>query len=196
MKLVQVTDLFGITNSRANQPTQPEIQNVNPETLGEKKVYLEWQTTARVQRKGANQKLMRTFTIIGAVVALLLVLMHEFTLILVIASVIFISQILSKTPPEVIKHEVSSHGVSYAGQLYRWAELKQFFFTKNNELDILAVDTKDPIPGRLFLSIHAKDKDHLKEVISKYLPYLEHEPRTVFDKAFDSVMSKFNFEGK
>jgi hypothetical protein len=194
MKLSKITDFIGFTNSQVDAPQTPTQPIPDPENLGPKEVYLTWQALARPVRKAFNKKFMRNAIVIGVVVSLLLVIMGEYFLILVVASMIFISHVLSSTPPETVSYEVSSHGVMIADRTFHWNTLKQFFFMNNGGSEMLGVDTREALPGRLFLTINPADKEKLKEIFSRYLTYLNEEPMSAVNKAYSSILNKFNFE--
>jgi len=197
MKITQVTDALGFSNFKEKGMKEASRQkSFDPKELGEKNVFLAWETVSRPEKKLVGAKATRTMTIIGVFVGLLLVIMQEFFLIFLIASVIFISHVLSKAEPEIVKHEISNHGISYNGQLYYWYELKHFFFMQSAGFEILAVDTWNSLPGRLFLVLgeKSKDKDKIKEYLTKYIAFLPEPPHTFLDKTYDAVMGKFNFD--
>jgi hypothetical protein len=193
MNLPQISDFLGITNSRAKQQQQVPAQPA-PEALGEKQILLEWEALSRSEVKETSRKFTRTFTVIGVIVALLLILMQEFFLILIVISVLFVTHALSNTPAEKIKYQVSNHGVQVVEHLYYWSELKQFFFITKEDVQVLAIDTRLGLPGRLFLTIYPQDKDNLKEIFSNHLVYLEKEPKTFFDTAYDTILQRFSFQ--
>jgi len=192
MQLTDVTDFVGLTNTRAHKPTPPDNPKFDVEKVGEKKILYAWKAAARTQKKGVDKKFLRTLFIIAVVVALFLITMQEYFLILVIASLIFISYILSVTPPEEVKYEISNHGVNYDKQFYYWSDLKQYFFTTNAEGDVLNVDVKEGLPGRLFLTVRPGDKNKLHELFGKYLPFSEEMPGKLMNKAYTTMISKFN----
>lgn len=194
MQITDVSNFLGITNTKESEANPPEKPGFDPEKEGEKKVLLKWTAPGRVVKKGVSQKSLRSMLVVFSVIALLLIIMQEFFLILVIASLIFISYILSATPPEDINYEISNHGVDYNGQFYYWSDLKQFFFTGAGGVDTLNVDITNGLPGRLFLTVKSGDREKLHEIFARYLPYLEEAPHTVFDKAYDKIIGKFDFE--
>ncbi|KKS16963.1 MAG: hypothetical protein UU77_C0035G0004 [candidate division WWE3 bacterium GW2011_GWC1_41_7] len=194
MKLTDVTNYMGITNVK--QPEPPVEEEFHLEDQAPKEVYLSWNEANRPEKKPMNHRFVRTFTVIGIVIALFLAIMGEFFLILLIASIIFISYALSITPPESIKYEVSSHGLEVADKIYHWRELKHFFITARTEREMLAVDTKERLPGRLFVVFNHTDKERLIEIFSQHLPHIKEEPMNVADKAMYSLMDKLNFEDR
>lgn len=192
--LKSVTNFLGFTTDKSptsytSQPDEPmDIQK-----LGEKKVLHMWEAMSRGEKKGFSQKFVRTMIVIGVVVSLLLIIMQEYFLILALGGIIFISYALSKTPPEKVTYEISSHGIGHSGEFYYWTQLRSFFFTHCDGVEMMAVDTKETMPGRLFLTLGSQDKERLKESVSGYLPYFSEAPRNIMDKAYESITQKFNF---
>lgn len=188
MKLPTVPSLLGIQVEE--NPNKEVVKTFDPDKLGPKKVSFTWSAPSRVEYKEGNSKMSRTLIIIGVFLGLLLIIMQEYFLILLIASLIFVNQAIKKVSPEKVTHEISSHGFSYAGQLYYWHQLKRFFFGDNN---LLMIDTYDVLPGRLFAIYDPKDQKEIKKALEEHLHYLEQAPKTSFEKAYDSVVSKLNF---
>ena len=191
MKLSQVTNFLGFTTPK---PIVPEVP-VQPVAEGEKVVFYSWEALARPHKELLNPKMLKTLIVIAVVVSLILALMQEFVLIIAIASMVFISYALSKTAPELVKHELTNYGVSFAGQNYFWQDLKNFYFAKTGDgsSEILAISSKEVIPGRLFFAFSPVDKEKIQQICAKHLLFLEKEPVSVLDKAYSSVVNKFNF---
>ena len=154
---------------------------------------MEWTAASRPHKDFINIKLSRSLTIIALFVGFLLVLMKEFVLIFFVASIYFILYVLSKFSPEQVHYEISNHGVSYGDDMYYWEELKQFFFMSNSGFDILAIDTFVGLPGRLFLTIDARQKEALHKFLVEKIHYIEVEPKNVFDNLYSKISSKIKF---
>lgn len=193
MKLSSIANYLGIKGF--NQPTidPPVNPNFDLEKAGPRKVLLSWEGLARPEKKWFTQKFIRTALVVLVIVGLLLVLMQEFFLIIVIASVIFFVYALSHASPEIIKYEISTHGVTYNGRIYYWNDLKYFFFSISTSPEVLVIDTKEPLPGRIFLTFKPEQKEQLKELLLQYLTYLDQEPQTFLDKAYKNIADKFSF---
>jgi hypothetical protein len=190
MRLTEITDYLGFTVSASRKEAE-EIQREKTEPKGPKEVYMKWEALSRPQSQFLDVRISRALLMIGIVVGLLLVVMQEFMLILFLASVAFFGYVLSKMSPEKVAYEISSHGISYGDDLYYWDELKQFFFQQSGEFVILNVDTKNGLPGRLFLTIEHKNKDKLKALLEERLHFLQEAPKEMFDGLFDKVRGKF-----
>jgi hypothetical protein len=196
MQISDVTNFLGMTNTRSQDATPPVKPEFDLAMEGDRKVLYSWTAPARTPLKGFNKKFLRMAVVAAVVVSLLLILMQEFFLILVVASTVFISYVLAATPSEEVACEVSNHGVKYAAQFYLWSELSHYFFTYSGDVQILNVDVKEGLPGRLFMTIPVGDGKKIGEIFGKYLPFLSEAPKTVIDKAYDYVLGKFDFESK
>lgn len=183
-----ITNIFGGGQAKP-QPVQE--QPFDPSELAPKETYFSWQSIGRSTHVAGNPRLTRSFLVIGVIVALFLVILQEYLLILVVASFIFVSQILSKTPPEMQRYELSSHGVSIGDEIYYWHQLQRFFFFNQNGVSSAAIDLKNGFPSRLFLSINEGDQEKIKEILKQKLHFLEAgAPETFLDRAYKSVSSQ------
>ena len=193
IRLADVTDMLGFTDSRAKDPLAPVKPSFTPEGEGDRKVLFAWDTVTRnhMPIKGVS-KINRSLVIIGAVVAILLVSMGEFMLIAVVASIIFVRYVLSSTSGRSVRHTISNHGIDYAGQFYGWNELKQFFFKVDGPTDVLCIDTVERLPGRLYFLLIPGDKNKINEIVGQYLTFLKEEPKTFIDHMYDSIVSKID----
>jgi hypothetical protein len=195
MKLPDLGSMIGLKSSPGGVGA-PVIPGYTREQLGEKQVFLNWEFISRHDTPAVNKRFMRAITIIGVFVGLLLLAMQEFFVILVIGSVIFVTQALMKMPPENIKYELSSFGVSINGKLYYWDQLRSYFFMQREGREIAAVNTTIGIPGRLFVDFEPKDRDTVRGVFNKYLHFMEEEPKTFFDTTYDKIVKRFGVEDK
>jgi len=187
------SELLGLGNVVPTlKPRQP---NVDIKALGEKKIFLTWEANSRPHSTDDSaNKMNRTYTVIGVVIALVLIILQEFFLLLLIGSMLFVRYVLAKVPPEKVTYTVSTHGITIGSETYYWRELFQYFFLDTPGEHIVAVDIEGSAMPRLFISYHAKDKAALKEIFDQHLVYLETPPRTAFDKTYDNIMSKLTLK--
>jgi len=190
MNFSTLSSMLGIRKDTEtlNDKNNPKF---DPDKLGPKKVYVSWESHIRPTSNQKNTKFSRTMIVIGIFIGLLLVLMQEYALILLIASLVFVNEAIKKSAPQLVKHEISSHGFSYAGQLYYWHQLRRFFFSSD---DMLCIDTYAVLPGRLFVLYSSKDKKQIKEALENHINYLEDAPKTSIEKAYESVIGKLNLD--
>lgn len=198
LNLVGLKSIKDSVDNLANNISQNPATSPNPQTVpgyvppAPKEVYFSWAAEGRSISQSGNQKLTRSIMVIGGVIALFLVILQEYFLILVIASAIFVSSVLSKTPPEQAHYEISSYGVTVDGVLYTWTQLKKFFFTFQGGVNILAIDTVALLPSRLFLTLGAQDQAKVKALLEQHIPFVGEPPKDVLDKTLESVKSRFS----
>ncbi|MBN1464026.1 MAG: hypothetical protein JW922_10215 [Paludibacteraceae bacterium] len=196
MKLTDITDFVGMTNTAAHKPVEPEKSKFEREELGPKKTLFSWESEPKTSSFELDPRFKKTFIIIGSIILFLLVLMQEFMLILFVASLFFIIHALEKAPKKPFKYEISSHGIAVDSSFYYWDELIRYFVSHSYGVESIAVDVKEGLPGRLFLFHKKKDREKIIESMHKYLTYLEEEPLTATDRAYLSVMDKFELNAK
>ena len=196
MPITDFTDFLGLTQTKKNRPIGAGSLDVDVKALGPKKILLSWEARPRKVVTTIDPKLKKTLTIIGIAVGLLFVAMGELMLILVVFSAFFITQAIARTPMQTFNYEISTHGISISGQFYYWNELTRFFFSSAFGAEVLSVDTREGLPGRLIITFVKKDKKKLIEILNTHLPYFEEEPLNFVDKAYTGILDKFDFQRK
>lgn len=197
MKLTDVARYAGIPiPTQTPAPTQSTQPANEVPRIGPKKVLLKWEATPVFMYKQMKPRMKKTFTIIGITIGLLLLLMQEFWLILVVASIFFINHVLSNNPQESFEYELSNWGVSISGTEYGWGNMVHYFLTSSTGEERFAIDLAEGLPARIYLSFHSKDKTKIHEILSNHVPFLKEEPSTAADKFYNSVLSKFDLEDK
>ncbi len=180
---------------KAPKDSQPEYTPPAPEKAREippnREVFLAWEAPSRVFTLRDSQYYRKILGIVF-VAAIILVIAGQFLFLALVVSITVLFYVLSSTPPEKVKHELDNYGVFYLGKQYYWKNLKFYFFTKEGGFDILNIDTTEPYPGRLIMLTEGVGLDKIKEVVSRYLPFREEPPHTVFDKAFKKVSDKLS----
>lgn len=199
MKLNDVTSVLGFNSATApksSESASPKtLEPLARENYGERVAELRWQAPSR-KMLAMSPKAVRTLLVICVAICIVFALMQEFVLILVIGSIGFLAYMLTKSLPENVVHEISTHGISYADEnFYYWHQLSNFFFKNvDDTTTVLCVDTVEKIPGRLFLNFDTKEQDKLRQLLEKRLQYLEEEPRDYIDKIFSRIISRLNLD--
>lgn len=197
IRITDLTDFLGVTNSAKNKPVEAEKANLNRENLGPREVYLVWEYIPRVSMFSLDPRFKKTLLATSLLIMSLLIVMQEFWILLFIVSTIFLGYVLStRFSQEKITYELNTHGMLVGGNLYYWDELERFFFPESMGNDLVAVDQKKGLPSRFFLGYHIKDRERIKTYMNKHLVFLEKEPLTFVDKVFNKVIGKFDFQQK
>ncbi len=191
-----ITDFIGITDTKKSQAVEPEKGKFDRDELGPRKVLMTWEGKPKASVTQLDPRYIKTITVIAVVIVFILLLMKEYSLILVVASLFFISRQISKNPLEKFKYEISTHGINISGQMYYWDEMVRFFFAQHFGDEYLAVDLKEGIPSRIIMGFKRGDREKIVETLNKYVQYLEEEPLNFVDRAYKSVIDKFDLEKK
>jgi len=158
------------------------------------KVLLSWKAPARPFKKRDREY----FTTIGAIVflvAVILVFLKEWLLIAVVVSLMFVAYVLATVPPEIVEHTITNKGVETGGKLYKWEELKRFWFSKKWKDTVLNIETEKSFPGRLLLVVPEVERKRVEETLAKYLEMEAPEP-TFMDKAAKWLSEKVPLESE
>lgn len=166
--------------------TAPEIQqDVRQEVL------LAWSSPSRVFKRRDKEY----FTNVGAIVFLLIVILifaREFLLIAAVVSIVFLIYVLSTVPPEEVTHRLTNLGLESAGHYYRWEELSEFWFEEQWGQTLLVLQ---PNTGtRIILLLGQEDKNKIRELIAKYIPFRETPDKTWVDNAASWLSKKVPLE--
>lgn len=155
------------------------------------KVLWEWTAPERLFQQ-RSREYYRKIAVIIIFFALLLLIIKEFLLIAVLGVIFFVVYVFHTIPPQKVTHQITTHGINYASQhLYRWDELVSFFIEKREDTNILSVNTKEALPGRLFLLLSDEtDPKKISEIMNQYLSIVENPEVTVLDKITKAISSR------
>lgn len=157
-----------------------------------KEVLLEWMGLTKLPPTKKNEKFMRSLTIIAFVVLVLLVILQEFIPIVAILVVVFISYVISATPAEQVKYEITTLGFTYGGEFYPWDAFRYFFITHKDDYSVFNLDLNKEGVSRLFVLVSQDRTDEIQGLLNEYLPFLEKPPEDFADKIFKLFVSKIN----
>jgi hypothetical protein len=66
---------------------------------------------------------------------------------------------------------------------FLWQELYDFYFKRQEGVDVLHIGTKSFYPGELLLVLEGLHVDHVKTVLLPYLPFREYVKPTFLEKS-------------
>jgi hypothetical protein len=150
---------------------------------------LKWSAPSRPFKK-ADPKFYSTIGILVVAVCLILVVAGQFALIAAVLAILFVSYVLSNVPPERVHHEITSRGVSFAGKVYLWEELKSFGFKHRGGYTLLLTNTKTAFPGQLIMILEKIDLEEVKQALEAHIPFEEKLSQKDFTEKFMSRASK------
>jgi hypothetical protein len=156
-------------------PTLPERE------VGEEEVLMTWKAPVRPFKK-RDRDYYTTIAAIAFLVIIILGFLKEFLLIAVVVAFAFVSYVFAAVPPEETEHRLTNRGIRSADRLYRWGDLRQYWFTEKFGQKMVVVQSAMLFPGQLLLMLGSADEDKVREIFNERLPHEEPEP-TFLDKS-------------
>lgn len=150
-----------------------------------------WQSFSRPYTKRGAKWFVYTFLLVATII-LILLFVREFFIIAPVLALSFVAYILSTVPPDVVENEITTQGVNTASHSYLWEEMDDFWITQKNNFTILYVDTYLQWPRRLIILINNHDKEKIKELLARYIPYRELPKTTWLDSMADALSRGFH----
>lgn len=173
--------------STYEQNQQPEEQPIEVEV----KTLYSWQSPQRVFVP-RNRKWFVYIILIVLLMSLILLFFRQFITIAPLLAIAFVAYVLSSVPPEDTEHHITTQGVTSGGHSYLWEELADFWFTQKNEQTILHIDTYLNFPRRLIILIGQGNKEEIKGLLARYIPFREIPKMSWMDRLADYLSAKFH----
>ncbi|OGG17138.1 hypothetical protein A3D78_03660 [Candidatus Gottesmanbacteria bacterium RIFCSPHIGHO2_02_FULL_39_14] len=156
-------------------------------------IFLEWKSPSHPYKKRSKlfYQTVAAFTFLLIVIVFFL---HEFLLIGVILSVVFVVYAIYSVPPIEIKHKITPLGLDNAGRLFHWQELSAFWFEEKWGKIILVVQTHLPFLSQVRAVIDQSSRNRIKQILGKYLLFVETPPKSVIDRLSDWITNNLPLE--
>ena len=167
--------------------TSPNIPRHEVRTL------LSWTAPGRPFKKRGKQFYL-TALLIAFLIEVILFLFSEYTLMLVVASLVFVSFAFAYVPPKNFHYRISTEGVMVEDHFYIWRELYDFYFTKRQGQEILNIRSQSIFPGVITISLGELHKDEVKNALVAYLPYREYVKPGFMERSGDWLSKNFPLE--
>ena len=159
----------------------------------EVRTILSWTAPGRPFRKRGKQFYL-TAILIAFLIEVILFLFSEYTLMLVVASLIFVSFAFAYVPPKNFHYRISTEGVMVEDHFYIWRELYDFYFTRRQGQEILNIRSQAMFPGVITISMGELHKDEIKNALLPFLPYREFVKPTFMERSGDWLSKNFPLE--
>ncbi|MCL4387427.1 hypothetical protein M1307_03475 [Patescibacteria group bacterium] len=154
------------------------------------KTLLAWKAPGRPFRKRTKHYYVNTI-LISIVIEIILFLFSQYLLMLIVASLVFVSFALASVPPYDFDYKISTEGIKVEDHFFLWQELYDFYFKRHDGIDILHIRTHAFIPGELTITLGDIHKEQIKSVMLPYLPYREFVKPTFMEKSGEWLAKTF-----
>lgn len=154
---------------------------------------LSWKSPSHPFKK-RNRIFYQTVAALTLLLVVIVFFLHEFMLIGVILSIAFVVYVISTVPPVEVEHKVTPIGFENAGRLFHWIELYSFWFEERWGYKILVISTRLPFPAQVRAVLGEISEEKVKEIVGRYLLYLEKPPKSWADSFSDWLNQKIPLE--
>lgn len=192
-----IIDYF-IQNPGTNSVLSQETRNMVPSQSQDKIVkpsvtLLQWEAPERLFKK-RDKEFYRKIGVIIIFFMVMLVIIKEFLVIIVLGVVFGAVYIFTSVPPQKVVHQITTNGVLYASaHLYPWESLISFFIQQEQGTNMLIINTRDALPGRLILLIPDEVKvQKVQKIVNEYLSIVENPERNVYQDFVKKIGQKIN----
>ena len=167
---------------------QGEIHRLEGKKQKAVKSLFRWQSFSRPYTKRSAKWFIYTFLLV-ATILLILLFVREFFIIAPVLALAFVAYILATVPPELVENEITTQGINTASHSYLWDELDDFWIIEKDGFTVLYIDTFVRWPRRLIVLINTQDKEKVKEILARYIPYRQ-LPKTTWVDSFADTLSR------
>lgn len=156
---------------------------------------LSWTAPGRPYSKKGREFYASVFLLV-ILISIILFLFHEYVLMLTVFALTFLALALASVPPRDFHYRISNQGVRFEDSFFLWKEMYDFYFKRVSGMDVLVIRTEAYIPGEIQMCLGDLGREHVKQVLVKYLPYREYVKRTFVESSGDWLARNFPLERK
>jgi hypothetical protein len=172
-------------------PTTPSTPSAISDKPDLNEILLSWKGPSHPFKK-RDKMFYQTVAALTFLFVVIVFFMHEFLLIGVILSIAFVVYVISTVPPLEVEHKITPLGFENAGRLFRWVELYGFWIEKKWDYTILIIQTRLAFPGQVMAVLNnSDDEKRVKEIVGKYLLFMEKPPKSMVDSFSNWLSNKF-----
>ncbi len=154
---------------------------------------LAWVGPNRPFRRRRKEYFINVLIILLAV-EVILFLFSQYMLMLLALTVVFLAFTLALVPPQPFRYKISTQGITVEDHYFLWQELYDFYFRKQDNMDVLIIRTKAYLPGELVITLGDMHVQHVKELLLPYLPFREYVKPTFFERSAEWLARTFPLE--
>lgn len=169
-----------------------EVSTALEREVGEEETLMTWKAPVRPFKK-RDRDYYTTIAAIAFLVIIILGFLREFLLIAVVIALAFVSYVFAAIPPEKTEHKLTNRGIRSADRLYRWRDLRRYWFSEKFGQKMVVVQTAMLFPGQLLLMLGDANQEKIKKIFNENLPHEEPEP-TFLDKSARWLSEKVPLE--
>lgn len=170
----------------------PTPEENEAKTEGPVRNLLVWSSPSRPPVE-MTRELFATAVSICLLLSVIVSFFQEFMLVVLIWAALFFIVALSKRPPDNVEHKITTQGIVTLDHVYLWENLGPFWFTKKGNQDMLHIIQSGNLLGTLLILLPEDlPADKVRDVLAKYLPFVEKPEKSRTDLFADWFTNKLS----
>ncbi len=133
-----------------------------------------------------SQRGIKIILFVVVLFTVFLVLFQEWLAAIVSWAALFLFIILDRMPADKVTHKITGEGIVSMNHSYIWEEMGPFWFITRGENRILHIARRN-LFGQLVILINPSDEEKIREILIKYLPYIEIPEKSTSDKVLEWI---------
>jgi hypothetical protein len=174
-------------------PTESDAPQYVQTHAPDVRTLLAWVGPNRPFRKRHKEYYINILIILLAV-EVILFLFSQYMLMILALAVVFLAFALATVPPQPFHYKISTQGITVEDHYFLWQELYDFYFRRQDNVDLLILRTKAYFPGELVIPLTDVHREHIKQILLPYLPFREFVKPSLFDRSADWLAKTFPLE--
>ncbi len=155
----------------------------------EEKTLLAWESAERLH-KVRGKDFYSTMIVLAVLVSIIMFFIEGIMPVLVIWAIVFVTWVMSKTPPQKIGHEITSLGIRTSNELYRFSEMLFFWMEDKWGEKVLKVAIARRFPTQLNIIVKAEDDLKIRKIMVDNGVFLQKPEPNLLDKVTKWVGEK------
>jgi len=173
MDFKKVTDLLNLTTPFKEDTTVPPKDTSDSEkeyVLKQEPLEELFSWKAVIPEYKISKKILRSGFVFIFLFAVFLVLAQDWMFLLVLLGFTFVvNLLLNNKESKDINYIIYNNGFMYGSVFYSWEQLLQFYFYEGDQ-NLIVIDSKDVLPGRIYVYVNSDNKQKVEETLNKYIP--------------------------
>ena len=159
----------------------------------EEKVLLSWESAERLH-KARGKDFYSTMVVLAVLVSIIMFFIEGLIPVLVVWTIVFVTWVMSKTPPQKIEHQITSLGIRTSNELYRFNEMMFFWVEEKWGEKILKIAITRRFPTQLSILIKVEDDLKIRKILVDNSVFLQKPVPNLLDKITKWVGEKVPLE--
>jgi len=194
MDFKKITDYLNLTTPyKEENILEPEVKPQEPKFYTKQdplEELIQWKITPPSFK--VSKKILRSGFVFIFLFGIFLVLAQDWVFLLVLLGFAFlVNLLLNNKDNREIKYIIYNNGFDYGGTFYTWEQLSQFFYYEGTS-DLIVIESKDVLPGRIYVYFKESDKEEIDSILNEYISKNLNHPKDFYEYIIFKVKPYLN----